>query len=306
MNATSPQSDREAPQLHRRRIDQVELAWFEWQPQLLGRAPSLLLAHATGFHGRVWDRMIQHLPPRHILALEQRGHGRSQATPIEHWSVFGRDVAAFGEALGLRQMIGIGHSMGAHALVQAAAIDPSRFRQLILLDPVIASPQAYHLPQPSPDAEHPAARRQPRFASAQAMFERFADRMPYKLFDPQALRDYCEHGLMPAPDGDGMVLACTPKTEASIYLRGRGNPGVYASIRALQMPVLIIRAKLPTPDRNPFDYSFSPTWPDLVGEFRNAREIHLQDLSHFLPMEAPSAIAQCVAEEIARVDAMGS
>jgi pimeloyl-ACP methyl ester carboxylesterase len=131
------------------------------------------------------------------------------------------------------------------------------------------------------------------------MLERFASRMPYRVFDPQALRDYCEHGLVPATDGDGYTLACDPRTEAAVYMSGRGNPGVYASVRALEIPVLIVRAKLPAPDRDPFDYSFSPTWPGLVGEFRHGREIHLPDLTHFAPMEAPERVAAIVREELA-------
>jgi pimeloyl-ACP methyl ester carboxylesterase len=150
---------------------------------------------------------------------------------------------------------------------------------------------------------HPAARRQARFASAAAMLERFASRMPYRVFDPRVLRDYCEHGLLPAADGEGCTLACDPGTEAAVYMSGRGNPGVYASVRALDIPVLIVRAKLPAPDRDPFDYSFSPTWPGLVGEFRQGREIHLADRTHFVPMEAPELVAGIVRDELALMGA---
>jgi lipase len=296
-HATAPTPQ---PGAGRQSVEGIGLSYFEWHAALRGLAPSLLLVHATGFHGRVWDRMISHLPARHLIALEQRGHGRSDAAPIEHWSVFGRDIAGFAAAQALQGAVGIGHSMGAHGLVQAAAIEPARFSRLILLDPVIAEPAAYHQPPPVfPGGMHPAARRQSRFASAQAMLERFATRAPYSSFDPQALRDYCEHGLKPAADGEGMELACAPQTEARVYMTGRANAGVYASIRALRIPVLIIRARLPTPDRNPFDYSFSPTWPGLVGEFRQGREIHLAGHSHFLPLEDPALIARLITEELA-------
>ena len=100
---------------------------------------------------------------------------------------------------------GVGHSMGAHALVQAAAFAPQRFRQLVLIDPVIRAPAEYHQPAPPADALHPAAQRRNRFASAQEMFDRFVDRPPYSVFDTQALHDYCQHGLKPAADGQGYV-----------------------------------------------------------------------------------------------------
>ena len=288
------------PQLARIQANGVSLAYAEWHADRRGAEPTLLFVHATGFHSRVWDQLISHLPARHIIAIDQRGHGRSETTEITGWPVFGRDLAAFVAALDLSGLVGVGHSMGAHALVQAAAFEAGRFERLALIDPVIASPAAYHLAPPvAPGQMHPAAKRQGRFESPQAMIERFAQRPPYTIFDPAALRDYCEHGLTPAPDGDGCVLACSPLTEASVYMTGRANAGVYASVRALEIPVLIVRAKLPPADRNVFDYSSSPTWPGLVGEFRRAREVHLPERTHFLPMECPAEVAALLREAMA-------
>jgi hypothetical protein len=48
------------------------------------------------------------------------------------------------------------------------------------------------------------------------MFERFFDRTPYSVFDPQAPRDYCQHGLRPAADGHGFDLACAPAFEVKV------------------------------------------------------------------------------------------
>ena len=31
-------------------------------------------------------------------------------------------------------------------------------------------------------------------------------------------KDYCDHGVVPAADGNGMVLACPPEVGASIYM----------------------------------------------------------------------------------------
>jgi lipase len=126
------------------------------------------------------------------------------------------------------------------------------------------------------------------------MFERFEHRPPYSLFVPEALSDYCEHGLLPAPDGDGYVLACTPEIEASIYMTSRTHPGVYDSVRALEIPVKILRAREPGPDRDVMDFTSSPTWPGLVREFKRATELYLPEQTHFLPMEAPKLVAEHV------------
>jgi hypothetical protein len=113
-------------------------------------------------------------------------------------------------------------------------------------------------------------------------------------FDPSALRDHCEYGLLPAPDGDGYVLACPPAIESSVYKTSRTNAAVYESIRAIEIPVLILRAKGPPRERDVMDFASSPTWPGLVHEFQDGREVHLVENTHFLPMEAPELAARHV------------
>jgi len=281
-------------------VNGVELAWFEWRSDLRGSEPTILLAHATGFHARVWDQTIRALGDRHVIAVDQRGHGRSEKTEIDHWNVFGRDLAAFVRHLDLRDVIGVGHSMGGHAMVEAAAACAGRFRALVLIDPVIASPGDYGEGgwkiSSLAGEKHPTAKRKNHFSSPQEMFERFESRAPYVVFEREALRDYCDWGLLPAPDGNGLLLACPPETEASVYMTSRTNPGVYTSVRAVKVPVLVLRAKVPPPDREAMDFSSSPTWPGLVNEFERGREVWFEDRTHFLPMEIPGRVAELILE----------
>ncbi len=286
------------PEQHRVCVNGVELAYFEWRPARCDGEAPILLAHATGFHARVWDQVIRHLGERHVIAVDQRGHGRSQKTEITHWNVFGQDLTAFVRALDLRDVIGVGHSMGGHAMTEAAAACRDRFQRLVLVDPVIASPDAYRddsrMIANLGDWMHPIAKRKNRFASPDEMFDRFKDRMPYAGFDPSALRDLCDHGLLPAPDDDGYILACPPEIEASIYMTSRTNAAVHESIRILDIPVMILRAKEPPPGRELMDFASSPTWPRLVREFKNGHEVYLADHTHFLPFEAPALVARYV------------
>jgi lipase len=287
------------PKLHHVAANGLSLACFEWRAALRGQTPTLWMVHATGFHGRAWDRVIHRLPAHHVFAPDQRGHGRSERHAFTSWADFGRDQAALAAAMDLQGAVGIGHSMGAHALVQAAAFAPGRFRQLVLIDPVILAPAEYHLAPVPPGTLHPASQRKNRFASAQEMVERFADRPPYSVFDTQALQDYCQHGLKPAEDGQGFELACAPTFEGSIYPQARQNAGVYASIRALQMPVLVLRARPQDPGIKPWDALGTPTWSALAAEFRNGRDLQLMDKTHMLPMEDPALTARLIADAIA-------
>lgn len=288
----------EIPKEGRVRVNGVELAYCEWRPELRGREAPILLVHATGFHARVWDPVVERLGERYVVSLDQRSHGRSEKTEIHHWREFGRDLAEFVEALDLRDVIGVGHSMGGHAMVDAAAALPERFRRLVLIDPVIASRDDYATGGWTiarfGGEKHPTAKRKRRFESPEAMIERFRDREPYRAFHAAALRAYCTHGLLPAADGDGFELACPPEIEASIYMTSRTNVAVWDSVDALELPVTVIRAKLPPADRGVMDFSSSPTWPGLAGEFRHGREVFLPDSTHFLPMEQPDRISELI------------
>lgn len=287
------------PRLHRTAANGITMAYWEWHADLRGQGPTLWLAHATGFHGRVWDRMIGELAqPRHVIAIEQRGHGRSEATEFDTWDVFGHDQAELAARLDLHGAVGVGHSMGAHALVQAAALQPDRFSQLLLIDPVMGAPADYHQPHAPLGTLHPSAGRKNHFDSAQAMFDRFADRPPYAVFDRQALMDYCQYGLRPADSGTGFQLACAPGFEGKVYPLARQHPAIYAAIRALQIPVLVVRARPQDPSIKPWDPLGSPTWPGLAQEFRQGRDLHLIDKTHFLPMEDPALAARLVDEAL--------
>lgn len=283
------------PTLNRVKTNGIELACFEWGRAHRGDGSTLLLVHATGFHARCWDPVIRRLGARHVVAVDQRGHGRSDKIEITHWGALGEDLAGFVRALDLRDLVGVGHSMGGHAMVDAAAAEPDRFRNLVLIDPVIASPDAYGgggwVISSLKGETHPTARRKRHFESPEAMIERFRDRPPYDVFVPEALDAYCRWGLLPAADGEGFDLACPPEIEASVYMTSRTNGAVHESVGALEIPVLVVRARLPPDDRSVMDFSSSPTWPGLAGEFKNARDLHFSERTHFLPMEIPDEVA---------------
>lgn len=279
----------------------AKLCYFEWNAETRPRQPTVLLVHATGFHARCWDQVVARLPGRHVIAVDMRGHGRSSNDGPITWDQFGEDLAALIAHLQLQAAIGVGHSMGGHCLVQAAAEMPQAFCQLLLIDPVILAPEVYDSGPFEGIAEHPTAKRRNAWASWQEMFERFATRKPFAAWDPDVLEDYCRHGLVPAEEGEGYQLACPPQVEAAIYLGSSAND-IYQLVRQVQTPTTILRARERSSDgeRDPMDFSASPTWPGLVREFPQACEEHLVDHSHFIPMEAP----QLVADRILALEAL--
>lgn len=195
----------------------------------------------------------------------------------------GEDLTDLIDRLGLQDAIGVGHSMGGHALTVACAQRPGVFSRLLLLDPVILPESDYR------GAAEPldfVLRRKNAFASAGEMFARFQGRLPFSTWDPAVLRDYCDYGLT------GTALACPPEVEASVYAHSAApDANIYPDIDLVTVPVHIVRS------REPYEYGKfegSPCWPGLAGRFRQGSDEYRSDVSHFIPMEAPGLTAELI------------
>lgn len=268
----------------------IDIAYAEWGGE---HATTVLLAHATGFHGRCWDGVVRELGDGvRVLAPDLRGHGRTTKRGPYDWHEFGADVTAFVEALDLTGLVAAGHSMGGHSIVQAAGRQPERFGKLLLVDPVIMDPEQYAGRNPRftavSAAEHPVARRRNAWASTDAMFDRFADRQPFRLWRRDVLMDYCQHGLV--ADGDSFVLACPPLVEASIYMGSAGRD-ISDIIATLPHPTVVLRGHRKSERDGEMDFTQSPTWPGLAAALPNGRDVYLPELTHFIPMQRPDLVA---------------
>jgi lipase len=259
-----------------------------------GAGSPILFAHATGMHAHCWNQIVEQLPGRHCIALDMRGHGlSSKPEPPYYWSRFGADVAALAQQMGLRGIIGAGHSMGGHSITFAAILNPAIFSRLFLIDAVILPPHYYtgHSRE-----VHFARRRRNRWHSPQEMFDRFAERPPFNLWDRAILRDYCDYGLLPAPDGDGYVLACPPDVEGSIYENsGQCDANLYGRIGEVEAEVTVVRSGRLMPLEGPMEMGSSPTAPDLASKFKHAADLEIKG-SHFIPMESPALIVELLDE----------
>ena len=276
-------------------IGDVELCVYEWA----GAGDPVLLLHATGFHSRCWNEVVLRLPDQHVFAVDIHFHGgSSEAGEVVDWTLFSRDIRLLIERLDLCNLVGAGHSMGGHLIARAAAASPGRFKQLVLIDPVIFRPEVYADLDAHIGAiearDHPVAHRKNNWRDAEEMFERFRDRPPFDTWRPEVLRDYCDYALLPADEEGVRQLACTPINEACIYLNHRGNEAVLVVLPQLTMPVTLLRA--PGAERLSGDFSASPTWPELASALPCCRDIYLPDHNHFIPMQDPELVARYLQE----------
>jgi len=90
----------------------------------------------------------------------------------------------------------------------------------------------------------------------------------------------------------------TSFSEITVYA-SQADPDIYQQLRSIDLPVHIVRARAHPEGRFVPDFYYSPTWTDLVSEFRNATEVPLTE-STFLPMEQPELVAAMISPYAAK------
>jgi pimeloyl-ACP methyl ester carboxylesterase len=241
-------------------------------------------AHATSFCGAVWRPVMASLTGVDSVTWDFAGHGAGPGLePPFRWSVFGEQVLEETEPGG----VGVGHSMGAAALVMAQLADPSRFDFLVLIEPIIF-PGPYRYGDNEMSAI--ALKRKRRFPSRRAALENFRSRRAFARWDSGALAGYVEGGLIDV-DG-GVELACSPEVEAEIY-RGSGAHRAWERLGEVVIPVLILVG-------SDSDTTSHATAREQSAQFPRAGLESVPGAGHFLPMELPGLVADRV-RRVARV-----
>ena len=115
-----------------------------------GQGPLIHLAHANGFPPGAYAPFAQALtttspsdsgPTYHLIGLPARPlWPGSQPRSAPTWHTLADDLLQGLHELGLRDLIGLGHSMGGVYTMLAALRQPDLFRALVLIDPVILPP----------------------------------------------------------------------------------------------------------------------------------------------------------------------
>lgn len=114
----------------------------------------VLLLHGLGSDCETWRNVAPALGEQfRVIALDARGHGRSEWTRTYSMEAFRDDVVGFLESLGILAAIIVGHSMGAAVAYQLAATRPELVRLLVLEE--IPPPDPASPPRPLPRTPDP-------------------------------------------------------------------------------------------------------------------------------------------------------
>lgn len=101
-----------------------------------GPGRAVVLLHGLAGYGAEWQATIEHLASWRVLALDQRGHGRSTRNPGDlPRNAYAGDVIAVLDAADVTEpVVLIGQSMGGHTAMWVAASSPTRIGRLVMIE----------------------------------------------------------------------------------------------------------------------------------------------------------------------------
>lgn len=252
----------------------------------------LHVLHGNGFCARtLWPAIKALNPAGDVFLTDVPGHGRSVQPnhDMPDWQAIADMVGDGIEARAAgRPVIGIGHSMGGVLTMLLAARRPHLFKRIILLDPVLFSPEVVLFQQVARKSGlwkrsalvKAVSGRRKHWPDAQAMKQDLCRKSLYRRWTDDALDEFIAGGTH--VQQDGISLACDPDWEASIF--GSYPRGLWKAVHSITVPVdilvatdsygFIARAAKKAQKGNP-----NIRWKAVEG-------------SHCFPMEAPSMAAE--------------
>jgi pimeloyl-ACP methyl ester carboxylesterase len=107
--------------------------WYE----VRGAGPNVVLVHGANLDSRGWGTLPAALASTHrVTLMDLRSHGRSgDATGPFSWT---DDVVEVLDAIGARDAVLVGHSLGAQIVLDLALAHPTRVRALVVVGPAIS------------------------------------------------------------------------------------------------------------------------------------------------------------------------
>ncbi len=259
-----------------------------------GSGPILHLAHANGFPPGTYRPLAEALAARYrVIALPARPlWPGSRPTSARDWHVLAGDLVHGLDSLGLRGIVGVGHSLGGVATLLAAVRRPDLFRAVVLIDPVILPPswllaaqlmRRLGLSDRQPLVQG-ALRRRTSWPSRQAAFEHLRSKPTFARWTDDSLCAYVESATR--SDASGQVeLVYSPEWEAHIYATAPAD--IWDQVPRLGVPALVIRGE--------HSSTFRPEAQARMQRLlRNTRFVVIPGAGHLVPMEHPFTCAAAI------------
>ena len=253
----------------------------EW-PSATPNAQVLVLLHGYTGHARSWDEFAAAMSTRfRVLALDQRGHGEIQWAPATAYGTteMVQDTQAFVQAMGLKDFLLLGLSMGGIVAIGYSGLAPPELERLVIVDiaPEIAASGLQRIQQ--------NVARSDVFDSREAAFERARKDNPIPPQAHQRKRVY--ESLMRTDDG-----SWTYRYDPA--LRDTSNPRERTSaadgwklVENINVPTLLLRGEL----SNILDRDVAEK---MVDTLQDGKLGEIEGSGHSVPLDKPDEFLQAV------------
>jgi len=260
-------------------VNGLRLHYLDWGTE--GKQAMLLLhgfttlAHAWDFFAPAFCHCY------HVVALDQRGHGDSQWARDANYTTDDHlvDIAGFVDALRLKNIALVGHSMGGRNAIVYAACFPEKVARLILIDSrpdndPVASEALGQLLTAIPD----------EISSVDELAPELARLYPY--LSPQMCFHLAYHGLRQLGNGK-----FTPKYDLRMRAQSArvsyGVSELWLFFKLIACPILIVRGA------ESQILSREAAWK-MCQANSNASLVEIERASHMVPQENPAAFEEAV------------
>jgi pimeloyl-ACP methyl ester carboxylesterase len=227
-----------------------------------------------------------------VLAVKHRPlWPESQPEALRSWRQISDDLLRFFEQQQLRNVIGVGHSLGAVATLYAAQERPELFSALVLIEPIFLPPVVLEaltaepaLMESFPLLQTTRVRRQ-AWPSRQVAFEHFRAKGAFQRWSDEALWDFINHGLREDGERGGVRLAFSREWETRFYARPPLD--VWEVLPQVSLPTLAIRGV-------DSDSLFPEAWGLWQTLQPQTTFVEMGDAGHMVTMEGPGGVAELV------------
>ncbi|KIM43145.1 hypothetical protein M413DRAFT_26330 [Hebeloma cylindrosporum] len=269
----------------------VDEVWV-WESVQHGDAGIINARHASALfdwldNARDISNFLLHFLPKHTTEGRLPTH-LSRLSPAE-------TERRFKSGFSDRKLVALGHSYGGCTSSLAAAFYPSLFTSLILIDPVIISPNDRKGREGrGPDLASGALSRRDTWPSRAAALESFTKSPFFQAWDPAVLKIYHECGLYDTTDEQGnpiVKLKTSGMQEAVVFAEVHTPYEAYVRLSKLDkriavrwvMPGKPGAPELGMPGGTPFKVWVRPD---------NSTNTQIYGGGHLIPQEAPREFAE--------------
>jgi pimeloyl-ACP methyl ester carboxylesterase len=261
----------------------------------------LHFAHANGFPAASYRCLIDRLTGSfRVLSMEARPLWSDQdPSSLRSWTPLVDDLVAGIRQKGLNGVVGVGHSLGGVLTARAAAIDPSLFSALVLIDPVIFTwPRSWFWAALKITGQthrlrlvRGARERRAGWPDVDTVRASYRTKSTFRDWTDECLDDYLAAGFIADHDG-GVRLRYPREWESRIFEVCPADQ--WRLLRKIEVPVLFLRGETS-------DTFLRSAANRATRELRDVRVTEVAGTSHFLPWEAPDATAEEIRRFVAGV-----